>query len=91
MSKAILEPEDDHSQHFDNVYLSSQIKKMNAILDADSTSQQNTMEQVNMLSGVVAHMGEKMNDMQQLLQLAISNQEVVMAIINISSYVVCMR
>ena len=77
MSKVILEPEDDHSQHFDSVYLSSQIKQMNIMLDASSTSQQNTMEQVNMLSGVVAGMEEKMNDMQQLLRSAISNQETV--------------
>ena len=73
----ILEPEDDHSQHFDNVYLSSQIKQMNIILDASSTSQQNTVEQVNKLSKVVAGMEEKMNDMQQLLRSAISNQEKV--------------
>ena len=77
MSKVILEPEDDHSQHFDNVYLSSQIKQMNIILDASSTSQQNTVEQVNKLSKVVAGMEEKMNDMQQLLRSAISNQETV--------------
>ena len=77
MSKVILEPEDDHSQHSDSVYLSSQIKQMNIMLDASSTSQQNTMEQVNMLSGVVAGMEEKMNDMQKLLRSAISNQETV--------------
>ena len=77
MSKVILEPEDDHSQHFDNVYLSSQIKQMNIMLDASSTSQQNTVEQVNKLSKVVAGMEEKMNDMQQLLHSAISNQEKV--------------
>ena len=83
--KVILEPEADHSQHNDSVYLSSQIKQMNIMLDANSTSQQNTMEQVDLLSGVVAHMEEKMNDMQQLLHLAISDQEMVMAIINIGS------
>ena len=77
MSKVILEPEDDHSQHFDSVYLSSQIKQMNIMLDASSTSQQNTMEQVNKLSKVVAGMEEKMNNMQQLLRSAISNQETV--------------
>ena len=73
----ILELEDDHSQHFDSVYLSSQIKKMNTILDANSTSQQNTMKQVDMLSGVVAVMEEKMNNMQQLLHSAAANQETV--------------
>ena len=77
----ILKPEADRSQHIDSVYLSSQIKQMNIMLDVNSASQQNTMEQVDLLSGVVAHMEEKMNDMQRLLHLAISNQEMVMAII----------
>ena len=50
------------------------------MLDANSTSQQNTVEKVNMLSEVVAHMEEKMNDMQQLLHSAAANQEMVIAI-----------
>ena len=53
---------------------------MSIMLAANSTSQQNTMEQVTMLSGVVAHMEEKINDIQQSLHSAKSNQETVIAI-----------
>ena len=78
MSKVILEQ--DHSQQhqlIDNVYLSSQIKQMNIKLDANLASQQNTMEIVGNLSLAIADMQEKMDEMEQLLNSAIDNQEVI--------------
>ena len=50
---------------------------MNVKLDENLASQLNTMEKVKQLSADIVDMQERMYSMQQLLYLAIENQEMV--------------
>lgn len=70
---------EDHNQQqpFDSICVSSQIKQMNTMLDETLTSQKNTTKIVKQLSVAIEEMQDNMSNMQQLLNLAIENQEVV--------------
>ena len=93
MQKRLPGIREEHSQQqpMDSVYVSSQIKQMDMLLDENLTSQMNTMEIVKQLSIDVVHMQKDMNDMQQFLSSLIENQEVVRhTLLHNYMYVTCM-
>ena len=79
MQKRLPGIREGHSQQqpTDSVYVSSQIKQMDVLLDENLTSQMNTTKIVEQLSIDIVHMQKDMNDMQQFLSSLVENQEAV--------------